>query len=203
MKKNTIRRNILAQQKGFRNNYEYQDSLAKKRGFIDIKEYQRQLSYDNKIALPMSKNKECPAYLGIFLSERVLSKVFESVTRMPNNNVGYDFICKNDFKIDVKSACLQKYKANKAKDEYKVWKFNIRHNKIADYFLLLAFNNRTDLEPQHIWLIKGTELIREKEINECHYFTVFNTAKAIERISKYELKDKLECVKKEVLNTIK
>ena len=35
------------------------------------------------------------------------------------------------------------------------WRYGINKNKIADYFLLLAFNNREDLEPIHQWLIPG------------------------------------------------
>jgi len=95
------------------------------------------------------KSKNCGMYLGIYIAERVLSKVFEGVHRMPIRNHGYDFICSNGYKIDVKSACLH------SKGKYVGWTFIIKKNKIADYFLCLAFDNRESLNPLHMWLIPG------------------------------------------------
>lgn len=97
---------------------------------------------------PMSENKTCSDYLGVHIAERVLSAFFENITRMPCNNPGYDYICGRGFKIDVKSSCLR-YRT----DASPYWGFNIRGNVNADYFLLLAFNDRDALEPQHVWLI--------------------------------------------------
>ena len=64
---------------------------------------------------------------------------------MPPKNRGFDFICSNGYKIDVKSSTLHDNR----------WGFYIRYNTIADYFLCLAFDNRNDLNPQHLWLIPG------------------------------------------------
>ena len=91
-------------------------------------------------------NKECSLYLGCTVAEEVLSHIFENVQRMPNGNPGYDFICGKGYKIDAKSSCSQKGK-------YNPWKFSIDRNTIADYFLCLAFDNREDLNPVHIWMI--------------------------------------------------
>ena len=99
---------------------------------------------------PMSENKECAAYLGVYVAERVLSHVFKNVQRMPYGNSGYDFICGRGYKIDVKSACKRMSRNQ--------WTFHIRCNQIADYFLCLAFDNREDLNPLHIWLIPGDVL---------------------------------------------
>ena len=98
--------------------------------------------------LPLSENKECGAYLGVVVAERLVRHLFNDVQTMPYRNIGFDFICSKDKKIDVKSACIT---MNNTK--YPFWRFAIRKNQIADYFLLLAFDNRTDLEPQHQWLI--------------------------------------------------
>lgn len=106
----------------------------------------RRKSYYRHGAKPMSENKDCSAYLGCHIAERVLSKVFKDVEVMPRNNPGYDFICNKGKKIDVKSACVSKYGK---------WVFHIRHNIIADYFLCLAFDNRDNLTPLHMWLIPG------------------------------------------------
>lgn len=94
---------------------------------------------------PAEENKKCPAFLGIHVAERVLSKVFEGVKTMPPNNKGYDFICNKGKKIDVKSACTHKTRDS--------WLFHIFKNKIADYFLCIAFDNRVDITPLHIWLV--------------------------------------------------
>ena len=98
---------------------------------------------------PMNKNKACSQYLGVFVAERVLSHVFKNVIRMPNGNRGYDFICNKGYMIDVKSSCLNKDGK---------WRFKIKHNIIANYFLCLAFDNREDLNPLHVWLISGEKL---------------------------------------------
>ena len=76
-------------------------------------------------------NKSCSNYLGIVISERILSDIFENVVTMPPNNKGYDFICNSGKKIDVKSSCKTKLNG---------WNFYINKNKIAEYFLCLALN---------------------------------------------------------------
>ncbi len=141
----------------------------------------------------MSENKSCSSFLGVHIAERVLSYVFESVTRMPYGNKGYDFICKKEHKIEVKSSCLTKDK----RFFYDFWYFSIKQNKIADYFLLLAFDNRTDLNPQHIWLIKGTELvgvIKKDILNKRLALTITSAQKSIKAFEVYELTDKLKNV---------
>lgn len=100
---------------------------------------------------PMSQNKSCSSYLGIHVAERVLSKVFDNVKPMSPTNHGFDFICNRGMKIDVKSSC-NVTKNPKHSDR---WTFTIRKNKIADYFLCLAFDNRKKLTPLHMWLIPG------------------------------------------------
>lgn len=90
-----------------------------------------------------NENETCSMFLGIHIAERVLSHVFNGVERMPMNNPGYDFICNHGKKIDVKSSCLQK----------NGWSFAIKRNIIADYFLCIAFDNREDLNPLHLWLL--------------------------------------------------
>ena len=100
--------------------------------------------------LPMSENKSCAQYLGVAVAERLVRHLFHNVVRMPNNHPGYDFICAKDKKIDVKSACITMHNTKNLH-----WQFYIKKNQIADFFLLLAFNDRTALEPLHQWLIPG------------------------------------------------
>ena len=99
--------------------------------------------------LPFNENKKCTLFLGVHIAEEVLSQAFKNVQRMPMNNPGYDFICGRGYKIDVKSSCLHKDGR---------WQFNIKRNNIADYFLMLAFDNRQDLNPMYVWLIPGGKL---------------------------------------------
>lgn len=122
-----------------------QDRIKKR-----MTEYRRTLGM-----LPMNENKKCSSFLGIHVAERVLSKVFKNVVRMPYHNRGYDFLCSKQFKIEVKSGC-QRIKTRS-------WSFTVKKNKIADYFLFLAFDNREDLNPVHIWRIPG-KLINDKNV---------------------------------------
>lgn len=97
-----------------------------------------------RIPKSMSENRQCSLFLGVHVAERVLSKVFKSVERMPIHNPGYDFICNKGKKIDVKASCLNKDKR---------WKFKIQCNQVADFFLMIAFSDRYRLTPKHVWLI--------------------------------------------------
>lgn len=100
---------------------------------------------------PMNENTECPSFLGVHVTERVLRHVFNNVEQMPYGNPGYDFVCGNGYLIDSKSSCTR-YNGN---DRSPFWGFAIRRNKVADYFVLLAFDNRDDITPLHIWMIPG------------------------------------------------
>jgi hypothetical protein len=104
---------------------------------------------------PMSKNRNCPAFLGIYVAERVLAHLFKSAIKMPYGNPGYDFVCGGGHKIDVKSACRHVHEDEKKADN---WTFQINKNKTAQHFLMLAFDNRDDLNPEHIWLIPANDV---------------------------------------------
>lgn len=97
--------------------------------------------------LSMSENRECSSYLGVYRAERVLRHLYKDVEVMPYGNPGYDFICNKGKKIDAKSGCIRKNRNG--------WTFSIKRNTIADYFLCIAFDNRDDLNPLHIWMLPG------------------------------------------------
>lgn len=132
----------------------------------------------------MQTNKKCPMFLGCYVAERVLSHIFKDVERMPTGNKGYDFICNKGFKIDVKSSCVTL--------RNNCYNFSIRCNKIADYFLCIGFDNRDNLNPQCIWLIKSNETIHNKKLNEFKALTIQNTKYGLSQFLKYELNDKLK-----------
>lgn len=125
--------------------------------------------------LPMSENRKCSQFLGIHVAERVLRNVFKDVKTMPPNNPGYDFICNHGKKIDVKSACTRIICRNRSKH----WIYHISTNKIADYFLCIAFDNRKDLNPLHLWLIDGNK------INSCESISISKTT--INKWDKFKL----------------
>lgn len=128
---------------------------------------------------PFNENTTCSSYLGVCIAERMLSHVFKNVERMPYGNKGFDFICGRGYKIDVKSSSRQSNHNHK-------WHFNIKRNKIADYFLLIAFNNREDLDPEHVWLIPGYTL------NDKISTSISDGT--ISKWEEYELHDKLDAV---------
>lgn len=106
-------------------------------------------------AKPMSENKTCASFLGVYVAERVLHRVFKDVRTMPYGNPGFDFICSKGKKIDVKAACVQHVVGHSDR-----WQFHTRYNMIPDYFLCLAFDNRVDLTPLYIWLLPADKFNR-------------------------------------------
>lgn len=124
---------------------------------------------------PLSDAKDTTVYLGVHIAERILSRYFEDVKRMPYGNPGYDFLCKRGYKIDVKSSTLIH---TDGRPEY--WKFMIKKNQVADYFLCLAFDNRERLTPLHIWLIPG-DIVRDH-----HGLHISNLENRIMKWSRFE-----------------
>jgi len=98
--------------------------------------------------LPFYENKKCAVYYGVYINERLLKHYFDDVEVMPYGHPGYDFVCNNDKKIDGKSAMT---------GDKGHWSFNIRHNTTADYFFCVAYDNRTDLNILHIWILPGNK----------------------------------------------
>jgi len=101
----------------------------------------------------MYENKLCPAYLGIVIGERLIRHLFNDVEVMPYGFPDYDFICNKGKKINVKTACITFQ--NK---KYPRWKFRIDCNTITDFFIIVAFDNLTNLNPLYLWMIPGKEL---------------------------------------------
>ena len=140
-----------------------------------VKQYKSQ--YYQKHIKPqdnIKNNPNCSLYLGYYISESVLSKNFKSVIRMPANNPGYDFECSKHYKIDVKSSIMLH---NQSKHGY--WSYIIKENKVPDYFLIIAWDSRENLNPLHIWLIPG-KLINHKKI-----LYIGNSTKGINKWKKY------------------
>lgn len=171
---------------------EKNDIWAKENGYENIDDYYENVDkyYKRGIATGSSTtNKKCSAYLGIHICEnkKFLSKVINIIESMKCNNPGYDVICGKGKKIDVKCACLSKNNT---------WIFTIKKNKIADYFLIISFDNRESLNVQHIWLVKGDSVIekttynsKEFIFNEKNSVIISKGNKALKRWIKHEITD--------------
>lgn len=119
--------------------------------------------------ITIPKNKDCNLYLGCIVEE-LLARTYKDVKIMPFGNRGFDIICNQDFKIDIKSSALG--------NKYGYWIFSIVKNQIADYFLCIAFESRDDLIPVHVWLIPG------KDVNNNVTISISKTT--LTKWSKYE-----------------
>jgi hypothetical protein len=111
---------------------------------------------------PMRENKNCAAFLGIYVAEQVLSYIFKNVHRMPINNPGYDFVCNHGKWVDVKAACRHHHSNSHRSDN---WMFVINKNPVAEYFLFIAFDNRKNLTPEHIWFIPADRINDKVSVN--------------------------------------
>jgi hypothetical protein len=123
----------------------------------------------------MEEARDSGTYLGCFVAEGVLSKYFKNVVRMPMNNPGFDFICQNGFKIDVKSACLFKGTHKNCS-----WTFIVNKNVVADYFLMLGFDDRKSLNPLRLWLVPGMDVNMMASVN------ITNSERGLSKWEKYE-----------------
>ena len=111
----------------------------------------RQCALDNTHSRgirPISEVSECSIWLGA-VAERALSGYFRDIERMPYGNKGYDFQCDRGFKIDVKASRLLHTGSS-----YR-WKYQIRKNKVPDYFLCVGLEADKTPVPRHVWLIPG------------------------------------------------
>jgi hypothetical protein len=154
-----------AHQKTWRNNNKEKIAFARKQ------------YYENQPPEPehITENPFCPLYLGYHISETVLAHEFKNVVRMPANYPGFDFECNRHFKIDAKSSCQLHNRSNGT-----YWQFIIKCNQVPHYYILIAWDNRKDLNPVHIWLIPA-KLINMKKI-----LYIGNTEKSLKKWSKYE-----------------
>jgi len=116
------------------------------------KEYDR-IYYKNHYVKTISENKECSCYLGCYINERVLKRVMPNAVLMNNNNPGFDLVCGKGYLVDAKAATTRCMSSKNPE-----WVFNIKKNKIPDYFLLVAYKDRESLEICHMWLVPGNEI---------------------------------------------
>lgn len=178
--------NDWAKKRGFHSYEDYLNSVALRRGFICYWEYEQVWQCYPGMPSPIKENRKDRRFIGIYIGENAVAKIYEASKRMPYFNPGYDIICPKGYKIDVKSTVLSRYNT---------FGFAINKNKIADYFALVAFNNIIELIPIHIWIIKSDENIDGKTVNQLYKLAIINEPRYLDKYSKYEKLDKLDILK--------
>jgi hypothetical protein len=188
-------RDLIAQAKGLHNNAEYMRVMkpiwAKNIGYSSNAERVRDWYHKTGRKKPMSENKDCAAYFGIYIAENYIIKTFESSIRMPPNNPGYDWICKNGYKIQCEARCL-KFDDD---SDWLGWHYHIEFNNIADYFLLSAWDDRNNLNPLHIWVFHKNDIVRGNEFWNRISFSVTNNSEKLRELEIYEVIGKLDKLK--------
>lgn len=137
--------------------------------------YNLDWKHRNHINAPMDENTKCGDYLGCYITEQLLSKVFSNVVMMPKNYPGFDFTCSKGYKIDSKASIIRTNYKTKP-----FWMFNIRKNKIPDYFCCVAFDNRENLNVLHWWLFPS------EVVNKFTGITIMNNEKSLSKWKMYE-----------------
>lgn len=188
----------IAQQSGFKNHNEYELNRCHK-DMEHKRRYIQEWRHENGINQPMSDNEDCSLYLGTFIAKRkygrmILPEMFGGIEKeMLLNNPWYDFIVTGDVKIDIKSCCLRELKG------WKGWEPKVRWNNVTDYFVILAFDNRTDLNLMHIWSIQKDEIIRGYKFYMRNSIKITNKHRHILTFKRFEWTDKLGCLKNQII----
>lgn len=147
----------------------------------------RNFRYNNGIC--QQNNKDCSRYFGINIAENYVSNTFEDPIRMPNDNPGFDWVCKKGYKIQHKARCLT-YREKRI-----YWAFDIKYNNIADYFMFSGWDSRSNLEPMYVLMFHKNDIVRGDVFWRRENINITNRQNYLIEFRKYELSDKLEKLK--------
>lgn len=183
---------------------EYRNHLAIDRGYDNDAEIQRLQSWNRGDSVPMHDNEECSYYLGVEIAERKVGRKYLPMIlgnidkEMPPNYPGFDFLLVGDIKV-IKSSCLEYIYREKVShlcdiydDIYSRYVFSIKYNDIADYFFLIGFDDRLQLNILHIWIIRREKIIRGREFCRRDTLVITNKPKKLSEFEIYEVTDKLK-----------
>jgi hypothetical protein len=166
-----------------RANFENRNAYAKHLRDIDIeyrRKYLQNWRHENCIQQPLEENTECAHYLGTYIAERqygrkILPIIFGGIEKeMPYGNPQYDFIVKNGIKVDIKSCVLREPLKG-----WKGWEPHVRWNKNTDYFVMLAFDDRENLNLFHIWVVEKNVIIRGREFYKRESIKITDTRRGL------------------------
>lgn len=181
----------LANKKGFSSYKEQMEDSYRQRGYVNKSEYYNEKNWNSGKFSPYSENEECPQYLGVHIGEEaskpILVDLFGGIEKiMRHNYPWYEFVVKGGYKIDVKTATL---------DCRGYWEYHILRNNVADYFLLLAYDDMSNMYICHVWLVKKDEMIRKrvgkgyvmKKFYDREGIKINSSAESLDYFKKYEL----------------
>ena len=137
---------------------------------------------DNELPSPTHARN---VWLGITIGEEVASRYFKNPRRAPYGTPGYDLICQNGFKIDVKLSTLNRNS----------WTFSMqnRTGEKPDYYLMIAMESGDTLTPRHIWLIPVGATVGNRKL--CERQSISVSPSTVSKLAKYEKPiDKLNCI---------
>lgn len=164
----------------------------KTKNFIEYEKIMSAFKY-----IPYFEDPDCPRYK-IYIRE-YLESIFD-IERLPYKGAYrkklVDFIMSLDGK-KLKVKHLVSCMCDSSIGAF--WKYIIEHNKEADAFLLMAFNDREYLELQHMWLIESDQIFKIKRtmkpFRDRETLTIHSHKDVIDYMNKFELKEKLEQLK--------
>lgn len=165
-----------AKNKGFENYWEYMDDVAIGREFTCYEEYMDAWKYYPGMPNPTKENRLLKSFIGSYIAENGISKLFEGCQKMKKNNPGYDIICPKGYKLDVKASVLSRFNT---------FGFHIAKNQIADYFILVGFDNVINLKPLYLWILKRDDIVRGRCIKDIEGIYVSNDPESIKQFEKY------------------
>lgn len=109
----------------------------------------------------------CTLFQGL-LAEHLMKILYPGCERMPSQTHGYDYRLDN-IKIEVKSSAIHKNSCGTR------WGFKTDHNDIADTLILVAFDDRIHLAPQHAWAINA------RSVNHLGAIYIQNSTRGLDR----------------------
>jgi hypothetical protein len=171
---------------GCKTRKEYETKCAQNLGFKDRAEERRERRHESGEGLAID-DKDSPTFFGKF-TENLMIQTFENVITVRHNNPGFDWICKNGDKIENKSACL--------KDGNSRWTFNVKYNKIADWFIFSAWDNRDSLTPLYVWILHKNDMVRGRKVCEFEGLSILNNPSGLKDFEEYLTINRLERIKK-------
>jgi hypothetical protein len=109
------------------------------------------------------------------------NKMFGGIEQeMPYGNPWYDFLVTGNIKVDVKSCCLREMKG------WTGWEPHVRYNNATDYFIILVFDDRDNLNLIFVWSIGKNEIIRGNKFYMRDSIKITNTRRGLLEFKRYD-----------------
>ena len=144
---------------GYKTRAEYTNKCAQNAGFKDYNEKRNEWRYKTGRSSPSGFDENSPDWFGSFTENLMIHRYPEAI-KMHDKNPGFDFLWKDktgkDIKIDNKGRYL--FYSDNQKPQLS---FQIKHNNIAERFILSGWNNRIELNPLIVFEFKKNDLIRK------------------------------------------